>query len=436
MSIALNLALLAGSVALLMGVIAAVRWAGERFGWHAEVSRKTIHVAIGLYAMGLPLLFDTQWPVVALLLIALALMAWLRLPQVRTTGLGKAIHAVERRSWGDIWLALAIGFVFLQSGGEYILYALPLAIITLSDTAAALTGSAYGRRRFAVEDGVKSWEGVIAFFMVSVIVAMAMLLLLTDAPRVNVVVLAFAIAAFGAIVEAVSWRGLDNLFVPICLQFFIKGYLFAPPEALALIALQFGIAVIAVALIARRLDLSVHASRAFVIAIFLFLGAGGPYGAAVPMLAIAAHLFARRKRPCASQHRDLDFIATLCGAALIWYFTGETLGANALIFYNLGMAGMALGLLLVALGGRTGAPVAGLAGAGAVGAGYAALVGLAPDYALRSAYLAWVAGASLLLVTALVLARTGWFDRWRAPRLGAVANLVPFGAYFATVGMQ
>ncbi|MFO6430643.1 hypothetical protein ACLBKT_11205 [Erythrobacter sp. W302b] len=432
MSIALDLVLLAGSVALLMGVIAAVRYAGERFGWHAEVSRKTIHVAIGLYAMALPLLFDTRLPVVVLLLIALALMGWLRLPQVRTTGLGKAIHAVERRSLGDIWLALAIGFVFLQSEGEYIFYALPLAIITLSDTAAALTGSAYGRSRFAVEDGVKSWEGVVAFFMVSVIVAMAMLLLLTDAPRLNVVVLAFAIAAFGAIVEAVSWRGLDNLFVPICLQFFIKGYLFAEPMALALIALQFGVAVIAVAVIARRLALSVHASRAFVIAIFLFLGAGGPYGAVVPMFAIAAHLIARR-RPCASPHRDLDFIATLCGAGLIWFFVGETIGPSALSFYNLGMAGMALGLLVVATGGRI---AAGAMLTLAVGAGYLALLSLAPGHALHSPYLPWVAAASLLLVAALVLARTPWFDRWRAPRLGAVANLVPFAAYLATLGMQ
>ncbi len=432
MSIALSLVLLAGSVALLMGVIAAVRYAGERFGWHAEVSRKTIHVAIGLYAMALPLLFDTRLPVVILLLIALALMGWLRLPQVRTSGLGKAIHAVERRSLGDIWLALAIGFVFLQSEGEYIFYALPLAIITLSDTAAALTGSAYGRSRFAVENGVKSWEGVVAFFMVSVIVAMAMLLLLTDAPRLNVVVLAFAIAAFGAIVEAVSWRGLDNLFVPICLQFFIKGYLFAEPMALALIALQFGVAVIAVAVIARRLALSVHASRAFVIAIFLFLGAGGPYGAVVPMFAIAAHLIARR-RPCASPHRDLDFIATLCGAGLIWFFVGETIGPSALSFYNLGMAGMALGLLVVATGGRI---AAGAVLTIAVGAGYIALLSLAPGHALHSPYLPLVAAASLLLVTALVLARTAWFDRWRAPRLGAVANLVPFAAYLATLGMQ
>lgn len=432
MSIALSLVLLAGSVALLMGVIAAVRYAGERFGWHAEVSRKTIHVAIGLYAMALPLLFDTRLPVVILLLIALALMGWLRLPQVRTTGLGKAIHAVERRSLGDIWLALAIGFVFLQSEGEYIFYALPLAIITLSDTAAALTGSAYGRSRFAVEDGVKSWEGVVAFFMVSVIVAMAMLLLLTDAPRLNVVVLAFAIAAFGAIVEAVSWRGLDNLFVPICLQFFIKGYLFAEPMALALIALQFGVAVIAVSVVARRLALSVHASRAFVIAIFLFLGAGGPYGAVVPMFAIAAHLIARR-RPCASPHRDLDFIATLCGAGLIWFFVGETIGPSALSFYNLGMAGMALGLLVVATGGRI---AAGVVLTMAVGAGYIALLSLAPGHALHSPYLPLVAAASLLLVTALVLTRTAWFDRWRAPRLGAVANLVPFAAYLATLGMQ
>ncbi len=424
------LAKLAGSVVLLMGAIALIRWVGQRFGWNAEVSRKCVHVAIGLYAMALPIIFQQVWPVIGLLLVALLLMAWLRLPSVRNGGLGETIHAVERTSWGDIWLALAIGFVFLRSEGEYILYGLPIAIITLSDSAAALTGSAYGRRRFSVEAGVKSWEGVIAFFMVSVIVAMTMLLLLTDAPRENVIILAFSIAAFGAIVEAVSWRGLDNLFVPICVHFFLYGYLYASPMALAVIAVQFLVAVIAVALIAKRIGLSVHASRAFVIAIFLFMGVSGPYGAIVPALAIVAHLIAR-KRPSAGWHQDLDFIATLCAVGLLWLFVGETLGPNALNFYNLGMAGLVLGLLLVGFAGKW---WAGLIGLGAVGAGYFVLLEFAPGYTIMVDHLPYLAAGSLLLVIAVVSVRPRVFDRWRTPRLAVLANTVPLAGYLALVG--
>lgn len=430
--IAFPIAKLVGSTVLLLGVIAVVRWLGQRKGWDPEVSRKSVHVAIGLYAMLLPVIFQFTWPVVALLGVALLLMLWMRLPSVRTSGLGATIHAVERTSWGDIWLALAIGFVFLRADGQYILYGLPIAIITLSDSAAALTGSAYGRKRFQVEAGVKSWEGVTAFFMVSLIVSMTMLLLLTDASRANVVILAFSIAAFGAVVEAVSWRGLDNLFVPICIHLFLSGYLNASPMALAGIALQFAVAVLAVALIARRIGLSVHASRAFVIAIFLFLGAGGVYGAVVPGIAIIAHLMARRK-PAAGFHQDLDFIATLCGVGLIWLFIGETLGVNALNFYNLGMAGIVLGLLLIGCGERM---FLALFGIFAVTLGYFALLQYAPSYSVSDARLPWIVLGSLLLVIAVVSLKTEWFNRWRTPRLAALANIVPLGGYLVYLGTR
>lgn len=431
MSIAASLLILAVSVALLMGVIVVISATGRRFGWQPEVSRKSVHVAIGLYAMLLPVLFDQSWPVVALLLIALALMAWLRLPSIRT-GLGATIHAVERQSAGDIWLALAIGFIFLRSGGEYIYYGLPLAIITLSDTAAALTGSNYGRSRFVVEDGVKSWEGVVAFFMVSVIVAMTMLLLLTDAPRLNVVLLALAIAAFGAAVEAVSWRGLDNLFVPVCIHFFLKGLLLAPPLTLVGMAVLFFASVIIVALIARHVGLSVHASRAFVIAIFLFLGVAGPYGAIAPIAAVAAHLLARRRR-CASDHRDLDFIATLCAVGLIWFFIGESIGINALCLFSLGTLAMTLGLLLVAIGPRL---LWSLMATVAVGLAYLGMLRLAPGYSLWVRELPGVAALALGLVLIAVLLRKAWFDRWRAPRLALLANVVPLSAYLLQTGMR
>jgi len=432
-SIAASLAILAASVAALLGMIALVRHIGQRRDWSPEVQRKCVHVAIGLYALTLPLLFDARWPVVVLILIALALMLVLRTPASRRSGLGATIHSVERRSAGDIWLALAIGFVFLRAGDVYILYALPIAVIALSDAAAALTGTTYGRRRFAIEGGVKSWEGVIAFFAVTWILAMVMLLLLTEVPRANVVMLGLTIAAFGATVEAVSWRGLDNLFVPICIHLFLAGYLNAAPVDLAWLAAAFFAALLAIALLTPWLKLSVHASRALVVAIFTFLGAAGLYGTVLPIVVMATHLIARKVAPCRSVYSDLDLIATLCAAGLIWFFVGEMIGTSAINLYNLSLAGMVLGYAIIIAGWRRWiAPIA----LAIVFALYQVLVALGPAYGRWLDGLAWLAIASLALVALVLLARARWFERWRAPRLAAIASLVPMTGYLTHMVMR
>jgi dolichol kinase len=419
-------------VAALIALIALIHYLGDSHNWSPEVQRKAVHVAVGLYALTLPVLFDQRWPVVLLILVTIVLMLWLRRPASRATGLGAAIHSVERRSWGDILLALAIGFVFLRAGDSYILYALPIAVVALSDAAAALTGSSYGRRRFAIEDGVKSWEGVVAFFAVTWILSMVMLLLVTDVPRLNVVVLSLAIALFGATVEAVSWRGLDNLFVPICIQLFLMGYLHAPPATLALLTLAFLGAILLIVLLAPRLGLGAHASRAFVVAIFSFLGVAGPYGTVLPALIMLAHLAARKARPCRSGHADLDFIGMLSGAALIWLFVGETVGPTAINLYNMSLAGILLAYLLMALGlDRRFA----LAGYAAVLSAYILLIAVGPHGARWAVGLPETAAASLALVMVALVVRTGWFDRWRAPRIAAVASIVPMTAYLTQTAL-
>ena len=428
MSVLLALVLLVASVAGLMGMIALVRHFGHNYRWNPEVSRKAVHISIGLYAMFLPLLFDAAWPVVLLILIALALMLLLRMPGSRTHGLGASIHSVKRSSYGDIWLALAIGFLFLRSGDIYILYSLPIAVVALSDAAAALTGSTYGRARFAVEDGVKSWEGVVAFFAVTLIIAMVMLLLGTDVPRLNVVVLALVVAAFAATVEAVSWRGLDNLFVPICTHLFLAAYLYAAPWTLVALAAALFAAIAAVVLLNLRLGLSHHASRAYVVAIFFFLSVAGLYGTLLPVLVMGAHVLARSRVPCRSPHADLDFLATLCGTGLIWFFLGETVGPSAINLYNLALAGVLLGYLLLILGVSRLTPILASAGIFAL---YLLLVRFGPDRAEWVRHLPILAAASLALVAIVLALRSEWFLRWRAPRMAGLASLVPLGAYFS-----
>jgi len=118
-----------------------VRRQAKSLGLSAEVQRKTVHIGAGLYALTLPWLFTDRWPVFMLLGITIVVMLVLRLPKLSSSGIGSTLHSVERRSYGDLLLVLAIGTVFLLSNGKPILYVLPLVIVALSDAAAALTGS-------------------------------------------------------------------------------------------------------------------------------------------------------------------------------------------------------------------------------------------------------------------------------------------------------
>src|SRR6185436_10634818 len=147
--------------------------------------RKSVHLAIGCYALTLPLTFSERWPVLVLAGLATVVMLVLRLPHFATAGLGSTLHGVERKSYGEFFLALSVAFIFSFSLEKPILFVLPITVLTLSDAAAAMIGTRYGQKKFPVEAGTKSLEGVAIFFLVTWIVAMVLLLLLTDIGRVN-----------------------------------------------------------------------------------------------------------------------------------------------------------------------------------------------------------------------------------------------------------
>lgn len=415
----------------ILGLIKGIGFAGKRRGWHPEIQRKGIHVATGLFAIALPFLVTDRWPVVALITLGIVVMAAMRIPAL-ASGFGSALHGVARKSYGEILLALAVGFVFLRSRGDLILYALPLAVITLSDTAAALAGTAYGKRVFRIERGTKSAEGVAMFFLVTWIVAMSMLLLFTDVPRPNVFLMGVTVALFGALVEMDSWRGLDNLFVPVAIHFYLQGYLRAPPEVVLGISALFVGAVLALAAWTPRLrHFSPHAARAYCIALFVLVGISGPVAAVLPVAAVVAHLAARQARPCSSPYPDLDLLATLAGAALVWLLVGESIGPSAIDFFGMSFLGAIMLYAAIALRDRP-SPAnlsALLALAAALLAAYGGLLRIAPEHARWHGDLLHVAGATLLACWAAHAVLPRWFDRWRAPRVAALASLLPFSAY-------
>ena len=211
---------------------------------------------------------------------------------------GRSLHSVERRSYGDFLLAVAVGLVFVLSDGDPLLYVLPLAVLTLGDAAAALAGSSYGRNRFAVADGHKSLEGSAMLFLVTVILAMVCLLLLSDIARANVVILAFLIAGFGAMVEADSWRGLRQP-VPAARRCWIvlDEHRADPAAHLLVTAGLFAVALIGFYGIADRLGAPRHVARVYLAAAFLLVSVTDLQNAVFPLAMLAVHLVAERRAP-------------------------------------------------------------------------------------------------------------------------------------------
>jgi dolichol kinase len=416
---------------VLLTIMAGVTWLGHRFAWSPELQRKAVHVATGLYATCLPFMFAELWPVLLLIGLSGGAMLVLRHPRLARTRVGATLHGIERKSYGELLLAASIGIVFALSLGKPVLYVLPMAVLTLSDAAAALIGTQYGRHLFTVEAGTKSAEGVVAFFLVTWIVAMIILLLASDIARANVVLLSLLIAAFGAMVEADSWRGLDNLFVPVGIHLFLAAHLQSPPLTLFLLASSFLIVLAAILASARLLKLSMHAARGYTILVFLICAVTAPHNAIVPVMAVLAHLVAGRARPCQSAHPHLDFLAAVACVALFWLFLGEVSHVNALNAYNLTFAGAALVFVTVAAGNRPLRPL--FLAAAAVGlAGFIFMVtGWNADRTNgQSLPWAWVV-ASLLLCMLVPVRWPALLDRHRGPRTVALAMTAPLAAFIS-----
>ena len=180
-----------------------------RFSPHPEWTRKTAHVGSGVVALSFPWLFDRSWPVVSICALAvaaaLAARAW---PPV-----SRLIKEVQRDTPGEIYLALIVGTLFVLSGRDPVLYCIPLGVLTLADSAAALVGLRSQRARSATNRS-KTPAGSVTFFVIATAVTFAGLSWFTDLAPGRITPIAVAVGIVTTPVEALFGGGLDNLIVP------------------------------------------------------------------------------------------------------------------------------------------------------------------------------------------------------------------------------
>ena len=316
MSNLLSIAVILGALAVLMVGLKAVE---KRKHFHPEILRKGVHVGMGLVVLPLPWMLDGAWPMIVLGGLACATLVATRLIPSLRGGIGTVLGGVDREGLGEIYFAISVTVLFLISQGEWLLYVVPILTLTLADAAAAVIGLRYGQTQYQTSEGVKSVEGSLAFFLVTFFSAHLPLLLLTDTGRVEVVLIATILALLVMMLELLSWRGLDNLFIPLGTYAFLRLYLNEDSQAL-LIRVLVAIAFATFALAWRRRskldDSALVGCALFGYAAFLL---GGWQWLIAPFGFFAIHTLVW---PRSSQRRSHTVYTTLsiAGGALLWLF--------------------------------------------------------------------------------------------------------------------
>lgn len=180
-----------------------------------EVLRKGIHVSMGLTTLSFPWLFDTPWPVVLVAGASAIAFLGLRLRFVVFRRLARAMQGIKRVSVGEYCFVAATCIVFALSADDPVLYCIPMLLLTLADSAAALVGTTWGRHRYLTLGDYKTIEGSAAFFIVAFVCIAVPLAWFTPASNPESMAVAALIAFAVTMLEASIGGGFDNLLIPL-----------------------------------------------------------------------------------------------------------------------------------------------------------------------------------------------------------------------------
>jgi phytol kinase len=208
----LTVAVVLGVLAILFGLL---RLYQVKAAPPPERVRKLFHVLAGLFGLPLPWIFNRFAPVLLLGVIALIAFVAMRFSIRLRRGVGQVLFGVQRDSVGELCYIVGILLLFWLAHGDKIFYVVPLLMLALADTAAALIGEQYGRIQFHSSGGPKSVEGAVAFFFAAFFCVHVPVLLWGGSGRLESLLISVNLSVMVMLAEAAAWWGLDNLVIPL-----------------------------------------------------------------------------------------------------------------------------------------------------------------------------------------------------------------------------
>jgi len=302
-----------------------------------EDTRKFVHLIMGLSAVPFPWVFSSALPLVILLVVVCLLLAGLRkMPDCPTK---RVLFGVERRSFGEIFFPIAITLLFILAGTNHSFYVIPVAVLALADSLAALVGTRIGLRKYRCLDGTKTVEGSLTFFLSAFLCSFTVLSLTPLEFHGQRLIVSLILALVATTCEGMSFGGLDNLLVPLASFFTLvrcetleSGELFY--HCLVLLAIA-----TSVLMLKRRSTLEGGATLAVLGYGFIAHAMGGLLWLGLPFILFT---FYRLLLPIRFQqghkHTILAVISVAFGG-LAWLFAYDKLESPAFLYpYALGMA--------------------------------------------------------------------------------------------------
>ncbi|MBF2098998.1 MAG: phosphatidate cytidylyltransferase [Gloeomargaritaceae cyanobacterium C42_A2020_066] len=199
-----------GGVVLWLGLVFGLAsWLHQRQPGRPELPRKVVHLGTGNVIL---LAWWGQIPawvgILAAIVAGTAALVSYWLPIL------PSINSVGRPSYGTFFYAVSIGVLiawFWPLGlPQYA--ALGILVMTWGDGLAALVGQRWGQHRYTLAGVTKSWEGSLTMALVGGGLG-GLILWSSGVPQPLSCALLIGVTA--AVLEVVSWLGLDNLTVPL-----------------------------------------------------------------------------------------------------------------------------------------------------------------------------------------------------------------------------
>ncbi len=188
----------------------------RRLSPKGEITRKLAHFLATLSTISFPFLFDNHWYVFALAVVFFVLLFISRKARYL-----KSIHDIDRKSLGSFLLPVSIYLTFLISNSldNKFLFILPMLILAICDPVAGILGMNLQVYNHQIK--IFKWKlnktstGSISFFISSFIISVIALYYFRMAFDLKTFGLALIIAIAGTLTEMFSWKGTDNLFIPM-----------------------------------------------------------------------------------------------------------------------------------------------------------------------------------------------------------------------------
>ena len=181
----------------------------------AEITRKFSHMAAGIIAFIIPILLTHHLSVLSLCILFTSMLII-----TKRLNLLKSIHAIKRKTYGSYLYPLSIYICFLVYTfyNNYIFYLLPILILAISDSFAAIAGKTWPYGRFSKHPDSKTIVGSTMFFSVSLIISLVLFQFLTNMQFMTVLYISVLVSLISTIIESISYRGLDNLSIPVSIE--------------------------------------------------------------------------------------------------------------------------------------------------------------------------------------------------------------------------